>query len=283
MTTDTRSKNTTTALCGPTRVTAYERLTHLPSFHPTAMRLLALSTEADTGMADFENVFRADVTLTADLLLTANSAAYGLRSRVETIRHALMLLGLERVRSLACNIMWRSYLRRQPVEHLQPLWHHSIATAVIGELLGGIYQVPGLYTAGLLHDLGRLGLLLSGGHRYAQTFTEAPADVEQAMEREIDLCGMNHCDAGALLAQTWGFPEPLQVTMVEHHGQRPVTSGSPVGLIQTACRMADWLGFPEFQATAPVAPALPERVLNAPQLAPERLRELIIKQSSMLT
>jgi HD-like signal output (HDOD) protein len=283
MTTDLRSKGTTGPPDGPTRVAAYQRLTQLPTFPPTAMRLLTLSTEADTALADFERIFKADVTLTADLLLTANSAAYGLRSRVESIRHALTLVGLERVRSLACNIMWRGYLRRQSVEHLQPIWRHSIAAAVIGEILGTIYHVPGLYTAGLLHDLGRLGLLLSAGESYEQVLTEGPSDIEQAMERELDVCGMSHCDAGALLAQTWGFPELLQVTMVEHHGQRPVTSGSPVGLIQTACRMADWLGFPEFHAAAGAVPILPARVQDAPQLAPERLCELIIKQTSMLS
>ena len=266
------------------RVAAYERLTRLPTFHPTAIKLLTLSAEADSALADFEGVFKADLTLTADLLLTANSAAYGLRSRVENIRHALTLLGLERVRSLACNIIWGAYLRQQPPEHLRPLWQHSIASAVIGDILGTIYQVPGLYTAGLLHDLGRLGLLLSAGQPYAQTLAEESACVEEAIERETALCGLNHCDAGAHLAQAWGFPELLQVTMVDHHGQRPAASGSPVELIQTACRMADWLGFPEFRCSEPGAPlVLPQGVLDAPQLEPERLRDLINKQATILS
>lgn len=94
------------------RVAAYERLTRLPTFHPTAIKLMTLSTESDSALADFEEVFKADLTLTADLLLTANSAAFGLRSRVDTIRHALTLLGLERVRSLAFNIMWGAYRAR---------------------------------------------------------------------------------------------------------------------------------------------------------------------------
>lgn len=265
------------------RVAAYERLTRLPTFHPTAVKLLALSTEADSAMADFERIFEADLTLAADLLLTANSAAYGLRARVDTIKHALTLLGLERVRSLACNIMWGAYVRKQMAEVLRPLWQHSIATAIIGENLGTLYHVPGLYTAGLLHDLGRLGLLLSTGERYAETLVEETTDVEEGIKSEAVLCGINHCDAGALLAQTWGFPELLQVVMVEHHGHRPVGSGSPVGLIQVACRMADWLGFPELRSAPSAMPVLPQPVLNAPQLEPIRLRELINKQAAILS
>jgi hypothetical protein len=88
---------------------------------------------------------------------------------------------------------------------------------------------------------------------------------------------------GALLAQGWGFPELLQVIMVDHHGQRPSASASPVGLIQTACRMADWLGFPEFTCSVPGAPlVLPQRILDAPQLEPTRLRDLINKQAAIL-
>ncbi|PWU08156.1 MAG: hypothetical protein C5B51_08370 [Terriglobia bacterium] len=263
------------------RVAAFERLTRLPTFHPTAIQLLSLSTESDSALADFERVFKADVTLTADLLLTANSAVYGLRSRVQTIRHALTLLGLERVRSLACHIAWGSYLRQRPAESLRPLWQHSIATAIVGEALGMLYHVPGLYTAGLLHDLGRLGLLLSDGQRYAETLEPRPADLQEAIERESAFCGMSHCDAGGLLAQTWGFPELLQVTMVDHHGQRSLTSGSPVGLIQAACHMADWLGYPELHAST-TAPLLPQHIMEAPQLAPLRLREVIERQITLL-
>jgi HD-like signal output (HDOD) protein len=125
--------------------------------------------------------------------------------------------------------------------------------------------------------------LLSTGERYAETLVEETTDVEEGIKSEAVLCGINHCDAGALLAQTWGFPELLQVVMVEHHGHRPVGSGSPVGLIQVACRMADWLGFPELRSAPSAMPVLPQPVLNAPQLEPIRLRELINKQAAILS
>jgi HD-like signal output (HDOD) protein len=139
-----------------------------------------------------------------------------------------------------------------------------------------------MYTVGLLHDLGRLGLLLSGGPRYAELLAAEVAGVSEAIEQETALCGMNHCDAGALLALTWGFPEILQVAMVEHHGNRAVSSGSPVGLVQIACRMADWLGFAEMKRRDLAPPFLPQRVLDSPELEPERVLERIKKQSAIL-
>src|ERR1700733_3443761 len=74
-------------------------LSKLPAFHATALKLMNISVDTQSAMKDFENAFKADPALTADLLLVANSAAFGLRTRVETIRHALTYLGLERVRS----------------------------------------------------------------------------------------------------------------------------------------------------------------------------------------
>jgi hypothetical protein len=49
------------------------------------------------------------------------------------------------------------------------------------------------------------------GQRYTQTLAEETVDVEEAIERETSLCGLNHCDAGALLAEAWGFPEQLRI------------------------------------------------------------------------
>jgi HD-like signal output (HDOD) protein len=264
------------------RVGAYDRLSHLPAFHPTAMKLLAISSEADSAITDFEGVFKADPALAADLLLMANSAAFGGRARVEAIRHALTLLGLERVRAMACNIMLAAYVKQLPAEQIRPIWLHGIATAVVCEILGKSYNIHGMYTVGLLHDLGRLGLLLSGGPRYAELLAAEVAGVSDAIEQETALCGMNHCDAGALLALTWGFPEILQVAMVEHHGDRAVGSGSPVGLVQIACRMADWLGFAEVKRQDLAPPILPQRVLDSPDLEPERVLDQIKKQSAIL-
>lgn len=80
------------------RAELFRQLSGLPIFNPAVMKLMGISSESDSAIEDFERVFEADPALTTDLLLSANSAAFGGWRRIETIKHALSLLGLERVR-----------------------------------------------------------------------------------------------------------------------------------------------------------------------------------------
>jgi HD-like signal output (HDOD) protein len=258
------------------RVELFQELSRLPIFNPAVVKLMGISSESDSAMEDFERVFESDPALSTDLLLMANSAAFGGRRHIETIKHALALLGLERVRGLALNIILAAYMRRQAAEVVRPIWLHAVATAVIAETLGSLRGVPGLYTLGLMHDLGRLALLSSRGQRYAEMLAEDFLDIDEALDRETAVLGMNHCDAGALLAGTWGFSERFQVCMVEHHGT-PESKG-PLGLIQTACSLADSLGYAEVRRREMDSP----QALSVPGIESERILDRIKQQTAIL-
>ena len=195
-----------------------ERLSKLPPFRPACLQLLAVSADGYSAMEDFANIFLADPAMAADLLLVANSMEFGSRCRIETIRHALSYLGLERVRSLASTIALRVEVSQTAHESVRPLWLHSIASAVIAEQLGALHGVPGIYTAALVHDLGRLGLLSVEHERYALVLGTVFEDIDEANRMEEILFGMDHCKTGAFLGEKWGFPIGLQTAMFAHHG-----------------------------------------------------------------
>ena len=154
----------------------------------------------------------SDPALTAELLVLANSAAYGGRSKVETIGVGIRYLGLERVRAIAATSALRSHTRSsQPDPYLGSVWAHSVATAVAAEALGNACGRRGLYTLGLSKEF---------------------QNIEQANRMERNLYGMTHCQAGALVAASWGLPESLAACMGEHHVM-PAGSG-PRGLIVIA-------------------------------------------------
>lgn len=257
-----------------------DRLTKLPPFHPAAMKLLTISGESETAITEFERAFKSDPALTADLLMVANSAAFGFRARVDNIRHALSLLGMERIRSLGFTIAMSMYVRNVPnKDDVRSVWAHSTASAVIADVLGRAYSSHGLYTAGLVHDLGRLGLLLSVGKKYGEVLHKEFADIPESMKLEKVLFGVTHCEAGALVSRTWGFPETLQHSMADHHESYTPENGTAPDLIRISCQMADWLGFPEVKLTnVEGPPALPPKLRNHPELDPDRLKSLIAKQ-----
>ena len=259
------------------------KLSRLPPFGPAVMKLLSISVDDESAPKLFEDAFMSDPALTAELLVLANSAAYGGRSRVETIGVAIRYLGLEKVRSIAATSALRSHTRSsQPDPYLGSVWAHSIATAVAAEALGNACGRRGLYTLGLTHDLGRLGLFLVGGQTYAEELSKEFQNIEQANRVERNLFGMTHCQAGALVASSWGFPKSLAACMGEHH---VMPAGSdPRSLIVTACRMADSLGFLEVPLSEPPGWPEPDPSLEpCTRLEPEALWDDITRRITDLS
>jgi HD-like signal output (HDOD) protein len=248
-----------------------DKLARLPPFHPAVLKLLEISIENESAESDYEEAFKSDPALTADLLRMANSAAYGQRTQIQTIGRAVRLLGLEAVRSLATTIALRSKFQRAgSSEYLLTVWAHSIATAVAAEALGGLFGSPGLYTLGLTHDLGRLGLFLSVGEEYATEVSQEFADIGEANEREKARFGLTHCQAGELIAREWGFPDNLSACMANHHNPDTEQPCVRDRLICVACRMAGSLGFQEVPLRQPPPfPKLPDGSLNQSTLEPE--------------
>ena len=254
-------------------------LSKLPPFHPAALKLLNIASESGTAMDDFEAIFKTDPALTADLLLVANSPLFGTRASIASIRHGLTHLGLDRVRSLATTIALSFFVRNQPRTALvRHLWAHSIATATVAEVLGKLYRSPDLYTAGLVHDLGRLGLLLTVGQRYEQWAAAEVPDIEESLQLERVQFGMNHCEAASVVGQKWGFPAVLQKCMISHHDQDAGLPGSPVPLVQLSCRIASSIGFPEVYQQAEPFPELPEKARACENLAVDRIRQRVEQQ-----
>jgi HD-like signal output (HDOD) protein len=258
------------------------RLSKLPPFHSAALRLLNVSSESDSAVSEFEDAFSADPALTADLLLVANSAAFGLRSRVATIRHALAFLGLERVRSLASTIALGYYVRNMPRHpYLTTIWRHSVATAVVAESLGVHYRLPGLYTPGLMHDLGRLALLFSVGQEYADAMETEFATMDDANQSEKNLFCVTHCEAGASLAQAWTFPATLAACMSDHHDPTLKESDGARYVVSLSCKIADSLSYLEIpRADQQDAVPIPEQLRDATGLDPADLHDRIKKQLS---
>jgi HD-like signal output (HDOD) protein len=271
----------------PGKPNVFGRLSRLPALRPASLKLLSISIESDTALAEFEAAFKMDPALATDLLITANSPLFGVRVQVQTIRHAVAMLGLERVRSLALTISLKGYARSNRWgDAIQTLWRHSVATAVIAEALGAAdqTQVPLLYTAGLTHDVGRLALFQISPEAYLQVLSREFSGTEEFLELEKFLFDCSHDDAGAFLAMAWGFPTALCDCIRFHHWDIASHAGQLFELVGVACRLADLLGFPEVRrtnlgdVTSEFQRLLPPRLRSSPLVAPQALTASIEAQ-----
>lgn len=220
-------------------------LSKLPLFPPAALKILGISTESDSAPEEFEGAFKSDPALAAELLLVVNSAAFGGRSRIDSIRHAVLFLGLEKVKALANTVAFCFYVRSvSRTEFARCVWSHSIATALAAERIAILHGRTNGYTAGLLHDLGRLVFLKSAGQEYAKEMMQTAGSLHQSLELERARFGMTHCEAGDEVVEHWGFPGTLHRCVARHHDPAEGTDGE-LQDIQLACRIATALGYPE--------------------------------------
>lgn len=234
-------------------------LENLPQFPWVLTRLIALFAapveEVDLRVA--RELIRRDPALVSELLRRANAAAHAPIGRVQSVDHALHVLGLHTVRRIVLTIRLRDYLG-SALNHdvLKRCWQHCLACAFSAEQIAQYARLrpDQAYTAGLLHDLGRLALLVNFPKSYADLLGLAASSRQELIAAERALFELDHCELGSCLAIEWQFPDELIRIIAQHH--QPAQNGTFTlqHLISLTCRLADQMGF----GVAPIS--LPDEV-----------------------
>jgi putative nucleotidyltransferase with HDIG domain len=221
----------------------------VPPFPAIAHRILAVVSQEDVSAQQVGELIRLDPSFSAELLRFANSAMFGRRCEVTSLFQAILLLGLDRVRAMATfvalNKMVRSSVR---IEALRKVWRHSLVTAFIAEEAAGVagFDRESAYTTGLLHNLGTLGLMSAYPDAYSQMLEVSNEFGYDLLKTERDLFEIDHCAAGAYLAQDWNFPDELAAALATHHDEPVPGECSMYNLIKVSWRLTDALGYAAF-------------------------------------
>jgi HD-like signal output (HDOD) protein len=174
----------------------------------------------------------------------------------------MALLGLERVKALAVTVAMRGFLGNpNPLVH--QCWRHSAACALVCEEIAYMFDFPAnqAYTAGIMHDIGRLGFLKNYPQEMASVLSGEYVDTQDVLRAERVALSVDHTHAGSWLAGYWALPGEF-ADICEHHHDEASTGGSGlVQLVKAACNIADAIGFPAvrcqdqlsyLEATAPL-------------------------------
>jgi HD-like signal output (HDOD) protein len=194
----------------------------LPSMPSHLFHLSALLTANPVDLKKVASVIRADRKLKARLLWLSNSALFRLRKQVEGVEEAAILMGTQRLRSLVftCYLMQLTGDRLRNSD-MQDFWFHSLATAMLSERIAravGYEDIERAYHAGLMHDAGKLPLLLVLAGEEAAAEIWLKSDEEQSLAREREHFGFDHCQAGRWLGFHWNF-DPGLIEVLEYHHQ----------------------------------------------------------------
>lgn len=186
-------------------------LPHLPSTHLT---LLELTADPEADVVKVERMLSTDTVLAATLLRTANSALYGGSRKIDSMRGAILRIGLRGLRSLLYGQAMKSVIFRSKGlnAYAQEIWRQSCSVAAASRALAQhLHLDPDkTYLLGLLHDLGKVPLLAILRREAPDNFPFRPALVGTAFAR-------HHQDVGCRLAATWDLPDEIVKVAGCHH------------------------------------------------------------------
>ena len=257
----------------------------LPPFPTVAAKLLGLINNDDSGFREVSRLLMTDTALSSEVLRLANSAVFGFRQEVTTILKALCLVGTNRVRDIVVTVSLRNYMRRSDNVLLSDCWRHSLASALWAEALSQYYKLdkPLSYTAGILHDLGRIALIMLLPADYACFREEAGTAEQDLRELERQFFDYDHCQIGQYLAKTWNFQPVLGDLIAHHHDE--VTPATPryQALVRASCTAASMSGFHTVGPRPDWEPGIIAALLpDAGKAAPPPLDHLLQKVLSEL-
>lgn len=244
------------------------KIKSFPSMPATGAKMLKMLEDPEIKVDEIEDALRHDPGLTGNVLKLANSAYFGIPSKVASTRQAVVLLGLKKLIQLVIASCINAVMDKPvPGYDLPPgdLWRHSIAVSIAAEALvkdKANIDCEDIFTPALLHDIGKLIL----GHfvRDEQEAIEkiAATGVSYVVAENMVL-GTDHAEVGAQILSQWSFPRKVIEAVRWHHDpdfpEKASASTDIVYLANLLCRTGD-NGSEAGGGGADLSPAVIERL-----------------------
>ncbi|MCK4488224.1 MAG: HDOD domain-containing protein, partial [Desulfobacterales bacterium] len=187
----------------------------LPPFPDVATKALKILDDPDASADQLISIIQYDQAITANVLKLCNSAYYGLRRKVRSLREGLVLLGNAELKNiiLASTVVKFFHKENKGYDLARgELWRHAVATGIISKIISDRVtesEPPSLFTAALLHDIGKV-VLGSFVDRYFEQIIALVKEGEHSfLEAERKMLGIDHAEVGAKVAESWNFPEDI--------------------------------------------------------------------------
>ena len=261
----------------------------LPTLPEVMSRILETVEDASSSASDLTALLECDHAISARILRMANSAFYGLRNPVESVRQAVVVIGFDAVRdlALAASVFGTLASRQQVALDPEDFWMHAFGAAEAAQMVTGkhcpVESADGCFTAGLLHDIGKyiLALVLKDEYREIVCAAQAPDASLRALEQAT--LNTTHVEVGQWIATKWRFP-PMIIDVIGNlcgvaaYSGRFTTEVAVVALASHMSCKAEF-GYAGEPRDAPLETAVLD-VLGMPQAIVDELVEELAQLSS---
>ena len=208
-------------------VTSVLKVAALPE---VALKFSEAIKDPRTSNQDLEKIVSEDSALAAKVLMIANSALFNFPSKIDTIANAITIIGHKQLSEviLSCSIVAMFKDIPQDVIDMEQFWRHSIAVATAARIIASSRReqnIEKFFTAGLLHDVGKLIIFIEAS-KYAVEVLKRCHDESELMHKvEKEVLGFDHAKLGAMLLKKWKLPDEVCAAVYYHH-MPSVSSGN---------------------------------------------------------
>lgn len=228
----------------------------IPTLPVAHARALALVSDSDVNVSELATVVEADPALTVAVLRAANSAYSAPVDRISTAQQGVVRIGLDATRHIVTSAVVGEVFSELDTALIDSdeLWRHLIACALISDVTAwGKVESSTAFTAGLLHDVGRLAMAQREPDQYARAVKLMRMQLDP-LDAETRVFGFDHLEWGVTVARTWDISDEIVQAIGDHHiGEQ----GPLAWVVWNARRIAwslgigDGLESPSFQSYDP--------------------------------
>ncbi len=192
----------------------------IPSVFLTVNKMLS---DPHTSAIDVGQVVSSDQVIAAKILKLANSAFYGFAGRVNTVPHAIAVLGFNATKNVVLTTGVLSALKlKTPIDgfNLSAFWKHSAAVGAIARLVAEEFysqRKEEAFIAGILHDIGKLILAICSPEDFARCIDLATSKGCLFLDAEKEVLGICHTDISDWVNRRWNLPREIAAVMINHH------------------------------------------------------------------
>jgi len=239
----------------------------LPPFPAAAIEALEILNQPELDIERLIEVSNLDEHIASSVLSTCNSPYFGFVRRLSSLEQAVAYLGAARLREIfLASGLKRVFLdhTRAPSKFTRGLWMHSFGCAIMSQVLAQELELTNdftLYTAALLHDIGKLVLNQMDRGLCDSVYEYARMRHTPLLEAERTVLGMGHPELGAMLASEWAFPETVTDHIRFHHEPDASTDPSLTSVVNLADFLTNYIGLSLPQMVGlftPVADTVPK-------------------------
>ncbi|RJQ23123.1 MAG: HDOD domain-containing protein [Nitrospiraceae bacterium] len=200
-----------------------QKIPVLPTLPTIAQEILMVLDDDLVSTRKLENIIEHDPAISVKVLSVANSAFWGMKSRVSTLGEAIFRIGFNSVKYLAVGVSLMTLFDdgdRSKTRLYQKMFNHSVAVGMIAKLLAKDLKLAfseEIIISGLLHDIGILVL----NRHFSGPYSDVMKSLESGiplLDSEKTLLNFTHAEIGGWLAEEWNLPDTVIRTTLYHHG-----------------------------------------------------------------